>query len=404
MPGNGPLSVATIAIDDALATLRDEWGATHRESIDDPTLSPDWLQIWWQHFGQPSSDRVLSLTASDGKVAGLLFTRFQTEYYYRLPVRTIRCWVNSHAQRAGLFLRCDAETAAQTLAEHWLRRDGWDLIRLQGLPDDEFTSALVRHITALRGRCVLFRNWSHSRLRIDRPWKDYYYGVVAGDTRRRFERQGRSLAKVGKLTWRNYDSVENLKTAFEEFVQLESQSWKSSSGETIAKSAELATFYRDIFYTFAAKGMASIPVLYLDGAPICAALNLIGRDRLLTLKGSFDERLAKYSPGSQLFPRIIEHAFHEKLGEVDFYSKISFAQRWTKDERRFIDFQIEGPGIRSRLVGWARATRHWWLAREAARGPETHDPGSDEPQQKAQSAEPKAGAQKPATKNRAELN
>ena len=356
------LSVVVVPVDSALATLRD-WQISDPKIVDDPTLSPDWLHIWWRHFGKSGSEQVLCLVSPEGQRVGLLFTHKNVERYYHLPVRTIRCWVNSHAQRAGLFLRCDPDSAARAFVEHWVRCSRqWDLLSLQGLPEGEFSRSLMHHADARRCQRVSLRTWGHSRLEIDRSWEDYFRHAVSKDTRWDVERQGRRLAELGTTRWCNHDSIEAVVAAFDEFMTVESQSWKRLTGETIASQPRLAAFYLDMFQSLAAEGKAEIAVFYLADSPICASLNLVDHGRLLTLKTSFDERFAKYSPGSQLYRHLIAHAFCSEFKEVDFYGKIRFTQRWTKAERCFIDLQFQGPTMRSRLIGLAKAAKDWWVA------------------------------------------
>lgn len=352
------LTVSPVPIEQALATLRDEWGMTSRDSIDDPTMSPAWLQTWWRHFGKPGTERVLRLLAPDGRTLGFLFTRLETERYYGLPVRTVRCWVNGQAQRANLILRCDAGAAARALAEHWTRNREWDLLRLHGLPEGEFTDALARQLETLRCRCTTTRTWGHSRLKIDQPWEQYLRTGVSRETRRRFERQGRRLAELGTVHWTNARLGEAVTAGLKAFMDIEGRSWKREAGETIASDPALVAFYDDVIRTFSAAGMAEVTVLSLDEAPIAAVISLSSRSRLVTLKSSFDEGFAKYSPGSQLFTQVTAEAFHGGFQELDFYAKIPFSERWTKDERRFSDLLIEGPTVRSWLIGRAWAAKN----------------------------------------------
>ncbi len=364
MPDREPLNVAVLPIEAALAWLRRDRPAGDATPNDDPTLSPEWLELWWRHFGTPGTERVLALISPGGDTVGLLFTRLETERYSRLPVRTIRCWVNSHAQRASLVLRCDETAAAQALLRYWISTGGeWDLLRLQGLPDGTFARALIDQARILHCRCDLARRWGHSRLVLGRSWDDYYFHVVSPDTRREVERQGRRLDQLGAVAWTLHQSPDAVAAGYVDFMQVEAQSWKRSAGEVVADNPVIAGFYRDAARTFAAIGQATVAVLRIGDVPICATLVLTTPNRMLTLKTSFDERFAKYSPGSQAFKRLIAQASGQGFKEFDFYGKMAFSQRWTKDERCFIDLDIQGRTIRSRLVALARAARKRWPAR-----------------------------------------
>jgi CelD/BcsL family acetyltransferase involved in cellulose biosynthesis len=150
-------------------------------------------------------------------------------------------------------------------------------------------------------------------------------------------------------------------------MKIELESWKNTSGEILASRPVLAGFYQDVAMAFAAKGKATVATLRLDDVPICAVLELRSARRLLTLKTSFDERYAKYSPGSQLFKCLIEQAFREGFKEFDFYGMMAFSRRWAKLDRRFVDLEIEGSTLRSRSVGMVKMARNWWRSRRQNR-------------------------------------
>jgi CelD/BcsL family acetyltransferase involved in cellulose biosynthesis len=370
MQGREDLKVVVVPIAIACETLREDWPNQRPDEPDDPTLTPEWLQIWWRHFGLPGTEQVLCLLASSGEKVGFLFTLTEVERHNGLPVRVIRCWVNSHNQRAALFLRCDADAAARALSRYWAdHARQWDLLRLHGLPDGIFTNSLVLHASALRCECLSVRPWSHSRLRIRQSWEEYFREAVSKDTRKRIDRQGRQLAEYGALTWRSHTAGEASTIGFDAFMNVELRSWKAKVGEIVQSESTLTSFYRDVIRTFEANEKAVVTALYLHQTPICAGLSLLTDGRLLLLKTSFDEKFAKYSPGSQLYKNVIAKAFNDSLVEVDFYSKMEFSQRWTKDERHFVDLQILSSTIRSRLIGRAgRLARLWTRWRNSQAG------------------------------------
>ena len=363
-----PLHVALLPLDRAFDILRSEWAGENAAATDDPTLSDAYLRIWWRYFGTPGSDAILALMTPAETVVGLLFTRMETEVYGRMPVRVIRCWVNGHAQRAGLFLRCDPNKAAQAIAAYWAsNRRRWDLLRLQGLPEGDFADALLQHARARRGRGTVARRWAHSVLNIEEPWETYLRSRISTDTRKEVERQGRRLAQVAAVDFQIRESVEAVSAAMKDFATIELGSWKKEAGEVLASQPAIAGFYQDVFTTFAARGMAAVATLRVGDTPICAVLGLRTDRRLLALKTSFDERYAKYSPGSQLFKHLIEHSFGRGFTEFDFYGMMSFSQRWSKQVRGFVDLEIEGSTLRSRSVGMVKAARRWWRDRRQGR-------------------------------------
>ncbi|HVP11381.1 MAG TPA: GNAT family N-acetyltransferase [Phycisphaerae bacterium] len=189
---------------------------------------------------------------------------------------------------------------------------------------------------------------------------------MSGDTRRRFERQGRRLAELGSLRCTDGHSDAEAAAGLDALMEIEQRSWKSEAGETIASDPTLVAFYRDVIRTFSSAEMAVVTVLFFNEAPIAAALSLSTRNRFVTLKASFDQHFAKYSPGSQLYKHVTAEVFSGGFQELDFYGKMAFTERWTKDERRFSDLLIEAPTVRSWLIGLGWAARN---RRSALRAP-----------------------------------
>jgi CelD/BcsL family acetyltransferase involved in cellulose biosynthesis len=324
-----------------------------------PFLTVDWLQPWWNCFGSPGCEEIDLLTAEGGKLEAAVFLVHARERRYGLPVRTLRLWVNPHCAIGSLLQRCDAHDLATGLVERWLGSAGsWDLLRLEGLPrDGGSATALLDAWAARGGRGAVDREWSHTRVPVDRPWAAFY-GALPRHHRRDQERLARRLAERGSFSWRKHSDAESVVAALEAYLELERRSWKQEAGEVILEHPPLARFYREMVRRFAGRKRCEIDLLLLDGVAVAGVVSLLYRGRMLTLKTSFDASYARYSPGWQLFRFLLEDAFGRGLSEIDIYGHGPPWERWSKDTRRYCDLVLYSPAPRGHLLGRARSLLH----------------------------------------------
>jgi CelD/BcsL family acetyltransferase involved in cellulose biosynthesis len=334
--------------DDALATACDA----------SPLLSFAWLDSWWRHFGAAGSEQILVGRDANGELTGAMFTQLVKQRYYSLPVRTLKCWVNSHSQRASVVTIGDAAQFASTVVDFWIaRRSQWDIARLQGLSTDSpFTQALLSEATRRGCYAVIERSWKNNRLLADRPWQEYYRSL-SRQTREKGERLERRLAEQGRCEWRKYRGDE-MAAALDQYFAIEERSWKAAGGEVIARDPTLAGFYRTAVMALARAGQAEADMLLLDGQPICGLVSLVYGDRVFVLKTSYVEDYEKYSPGWLVYRRVLEEAFARGCREVDLFGNTRFTESWSGDANPFCDLLLHSPTWRGRASGFSKRMKN----------------------------------------------
>ncbi len=338
-----------------------------------PFLTLEWLAAWWSAFGEPGSEQILVVAHPDGLPAGVVFLCRSTERHAGFAVRTLRGWVNSHCERAGLVRIGDPRAVAEALLAHWCRERGaWDQIRLDGCDlDSALGRALVEASLARGVPASIAREWEHSRIAIDRPWSEFYRAIPP-KVRHEQERLARRLAEKGPCAWRSAREPAEVLEAFEAYLELERRSWKTGGGETIASDARLVAFYRDAVARMAERRRCQVDLLCFEGAPIGGVVSLLFGGRLLTLKTSYDQAFGRYSPGGWLtFRPLIEDAFERRLSLVDFYGFRPFLRRWTQEVDRYCDVALFSPTLRGRTAARVREWKGWLRerARAMARAP-----------------------------------
>jgi CelD/BcsL family acetyltransferase involved in cellulose biosynthesis len=126
------------------------------------------------------------------------------------------------------------------------------------------------------------------------------------------------------------------------FGELESKGWKAAKGTAISIDNVQGRFYAEVLTNFAANGEAKIYELTIDGQ-LAASRMLIGNERMLvSLKISYDEVLARFSPGWLLLERMLRRQLteHPSLA-VEFYTNASREQsEWATARQVIQDIHV----------------------------------------------------------------
>jgi hypothetical protein len=88
--------------------------------------------------------------------------------------------------------------------------------------------------------------------------------------------------------------------ALEAFLALERAGWKGRRGTALAVRADEAAFIRAAVAALAARGQIRVALLQRDGQPVAGALVMVSGSRAFYFKTAYDERLARFSPGTLL--------------------------------------------------------------------------------------------------------
>jgi CelD/BcsL family acetyltransferase involved in cellulose biosynthesis len=321
-----------------------------------PFQHPRWIMAWQRTFGRYSEPWTLVIRES-GRLAGVLPMVRERAHGQFLPVRQIRLLANGQSPRPG-FLLAESLTdgvprVVRTLEE---QASNWDVLRLDGLEEQEFRLLSDATSSSTELHILDSREWLHSYLPLEGDWKRYL-DRRSVNFRRTLRKSDTLLARIGSMEFAMAGNGDEIGKALEWFFRIDSRSWKSDGGEAIMRNPLLESYYRDLVREFAEIGGCGIFTLTLDRKPVASVLCL-RRDRVLyTLKSSFDEEYAKYSPGTVLFHHLIRYAYQEGYRGIDFVSRIEFSERWTEETRRFRDMTFTNRNLYSRFLRQAREQR-----------------------------------------------
>ena len=134
----------------------------------------------------------------------------------------------------------------------------------------------------------------------DKPGETFERNALATKRRKELARLRRRLEEYGSLEFERAENFETVRLWFEEFLLLETRSWKGRRGTSLHIIRKNAAFARQTVAALSRQKRAIICSLRLDGRPIASIILLRSGNRFYPWKTAFDENYASSSPGAQL--------------------------------------------------------------------------------------------------------
>lgn len=160
--------------------------------------------------------------------------------------------------------------------------------------------------------------------------------------------------------------------ALDTFLSLEKAGWKGSRGTAMEMNTRTAKFIREAVVRLSGHGNAEILTLALGPEAIAAALVLRHGTRAFFFKITYDERLAKVSPGVQLALELTRHLCGEE--SVDDADSVAIAGHpmingiW-RDRLKIVDLLIPTkPGTTHFFKNWLMIAARSWARERLRRG------------------------------------
>jgi CelD/BcsL family acetyltransferase involved in cellulose biosynthesis len=301
------------------AELRDPWNQLAADSL---FVTWEWLDCWWQAFGQGAEMRVHTSWDRSQLVGGMAF-----------GLRGRHLWAMADDQtdlyRPVARSSQDLDPVLRAVAE-----GPWSRITLPGVPAGD--PGTERLLDALRsGGWLVHEAFRESCPIIDtRGTFDAYSEGLSGNARRQVAKARRRLERQGRVELRVVEPVEELEPVLAESFALEAAGWKGRSKSAILSSARMEGFWRSLFERYQRLGGLRFSELRLDGELIAFCLGVVHNARLYTLKTSYDERQAYFAPGHVLRLEMIERCFEQEIDTQELLGPmLRWKQRYATESR-----------------------------------------------------------------------
>ncbi len=292
------------------AELRDPWNELATDNL---FLTWDWLDCWWQAFGQAAEMRV-HVSWDRSKLAGGMAFGLRGRHLWAMADQQTDLYrpVTRSSQDLDPILRAVAEGP-------------WSRITLPAVPADDPATERLRETLRARGWLVheVFRE---SCPIIDTSGTfDAYSQNLSSNARRHVAKARRRLEREGHVELRVIEPIDELAPVLAESFALEAAGWKGRSKSAILSSARMAEFWRSLFERYQRLGGLRFSELRLDGALVAFCIGIVHNACLYTLKTSYDERYAYFAPGHVLRLEMIQRCFEQ---EIDTQELLGPMLRW----------------------------------------------------------------------------
>jgi CelD/BcsL family acetyltransferase involved in cellulose biosynthesis len=301
------------------AELRDPWNQLAADSL---FVTWEWLDCWWQAFGQGAEMRVQVSWDRSQLVAGMAFG---------LGGRHLWAMADEQTDLYRPVARSSEDLAPVLRA---VAEGPWSRITLPGIPAGD--PGTERLLDTLRTRGWLVHEaFRESCPIIDtRGTFDAYSQGLSGNARRQVAKARRRLEREGQVELKVVEPVDELEPVLAESFALEAAGWKGRSKSAILSSPRMTEFWRSLFERYQGLGGLRFSELRLDGALIAFCLGVVHNARLYTLKTSYDERLAYFAPGHVLRLEMVERCFEQEIDAQELLGPmLRWKQRYATESR-----------------------------------------------------------------------
>ncbi len=382
-----PVTFEVITCWDRLARHRDEWSQLlERSETNEPTLSPLWIETWWQVFGDRNRQVAAILVYDDSRPEHLigLAPLLKRRYAYRglVPLRRLEFLASGESEQDEIYseyLNVIAERHQEPQVAKAVVRalvsgalGQWDELVLNLMSGRAaMTSALIHALTqaGLLDRVTPLS--SSPFIPLPETWKAYL-GQQSSSRRYFLKRTMRDLEKWAQapLSVHTAESPAELAEGRRILVELHGERWRDEGKHGVFSSQKFLRFHRTVMTELLKSGNLELMWLRAGSRPLAIVYNIIWNNRVYFYQsGRTIDVPKKVRPGIAIHVHAIQRALDQSRSVYDFLSGAArYKQQFALDENPMVRVRAVHPrspanvarNVVARLEGAARtARRHW---------------------------------------------
>lgn len=360
------LSARWLSARETDASLRDQWRDLEKSSLEsNPFLSPDFVIPAVEHLSPSEDVRLMLIESStavnDRTLVGLGAFTVQ-EGNRRFPFTHLKSYATPHTYLTGLLI--DRSCSENALASFWelIRSDSrCHGVQFECRSRDTSFSSILEHSSRNAG-ITWSEEWGHERaVLVPSSIPDDFISTLSKNRRKSLRKAQRDLEVLGPVSFRIARPTSDCDVFATTFLDLEDSGWKSGNGTSLLQSDADSAWFMDSVAAFATHQNAVFCELRLGNTPIASTVNFASGQELFAFKVSWENSLARYSPGTLNELQTILKARDEWSG---FHQVDSCASPGSFIEKLW-------PDRRSVTTGYfvtSRRSRVWRAGIQAARG------------------------------------
>ena len=291
-----------------LSRLEPEWRALFpRTFLRCVCVSPTWLRVWWEQFGQGRELLLLSVRRGQELVGVAPLMRDDGRLTFAGDTEI--CDYMDFTAVAG------AEQAVLTAVLRSLSEEPWQELVLWGVRDDSPTLRALPSVCAGLG-LLLEVELEDVCPRVDLPasWEEYLAGLNKKD-RHELRRKLRKLPQGGEVGLEVLERPDETEAALDDFLRLHGA---ARSEKAAFMTERMARFFRRIVLALAQEGLVELIFLTLDHVRVAGVLCFRTEDELLLYNSGYEPAYAGLSVGLLSKALALQRAIEEGRRRFDF--------------------------------------------------------------------------------------
>jgi CelD/BcsL family acetyltransferase involved in cellulose biosynthesis len=327
------------------APATDEWRALNqRARAGTMFLGPDWLEPWWNHFGD---GRELSsiCVREGGRLIGLMPLFLETVRLGGIEVRRLAFLGDGETGCDYLDVLAEPgrEREVLDLCLARLMELPWDVCDLDGLWRESFTALQIAHRfppgrvsrSVIRDGRVRF---VCPHIPLSGSWEQYLEGLGRRENLRRREKWLYRQPGVSVTCARDPAGADK---GMEDFLGLHRARWAVEGGSDGLTDERHEGFHREAGQRLARAGTLRMYTLFAARRPVASVYGVVHGARFNYYQSGYDPAWACKSVGLVLLARTVQDAFAEGLSEFDFLrGNEGYKADWSRGERWTIQVRL----------------------------------------------------------------
>jgi Acetyltransferase (GNAT) domain len=304
-----------------LADIAEPWKALADRALEPNVFyEPAFALAAAPAFGRGVGAILIWSNADPNRLLGFFPARLERRRY-GIPLSVLVGWTHPYAPFGAPLVDRDCAEGVIEAALDFVARDPDlpDLVLLPFAPAaGAFESALAGAVFKRQGRIAWFGQHGRALLIPSLARANYLDSVLPTKKRKELRRQARRLAEQGKVYAVSTFEPSRINEALNAFTTLEAKGWKGRACTAAALNPDVGRFMRRAVRALAGSGQARVDRLMLGDRAIAAAILLRSGPAGWFWKITYDEGLARASPGVQLALELTEALLADPaIGRVD---------------------------------------------------------------------------------------
>jgi len=330
--------------------MGDEWNRLlMRSSSASSYLTHEWLSAWLNSYAK-KNHLMIVLAKEEGRIIGAAPLMIVKSRFRGFPITKLTFIGDSNWTVGDFIISEERETVLKGIMDN-LYKEAWDIIDLQGIPEDSPNLKILKDIAGAKGTDYTSAPTSvYPFLKIDLPWEDFYNSRSV-----RFKKATRNklnrINKAGDVKVRKFSSKKEVADVLPVIFEIGLKGWKHEINSAISSTKDNRCFYTALSEAMSKKGLVDIWLLSLNNIPIAFEYHLRYDGKVYGLIADYDESYKELSPGSILDYYIVEYLFRNERCEYDMGSGNSFyKEHWTESGKNTIRLSLYKQNLYGKML------------------------------------------------------